>query len=173
MKEKEITEKIKKEFPNFNLYGLPKISKIVVNVGAGKVTEDPKYLEKITADFASITGQKPIATQAKKSISGFKVRAGQAIGLKATLRGRRMRDFLARLINIVLPRIRDFKGVKNKAVTAGGTINIGIKEQTVFPEIRQDEVEKIFGLQVVVVTTAKNRKDTKKLLSAHGMIFEK
>jgi large subunit ribosomal protein L5 len=166
-------EKIIKQFPNINKYAIPKIVKVVVNVGAGKVTEDPKYLEKIEKDFVKITGQKPIITRARKSISAFKVRSGMEIGLKTTLRGKRMNDFLNRLINIALPRIRDFKGVKKSAITSGGTINIGIKEHTAFPEIKHDQVEKVFSFQITIVTTAKNRQDTQKLLSGYGMIFEK
>ena len=171
--DKLINEKIIEKFPGKNINALPRVIKIVVNVGAGKVTQDPKYIEKISQDFSNVTGQKPIKTRARQSISGFKIRSGMDVGIKATLRGKRMKDFLNRLINIVLPRIRDFRGIKRSAVTQGGTINIGIKEHIVFPEIKHDDVEKVFGMQINIVTTAKNKADAIKLLSAYGMVFEK
>ena len=169
----EIREKIKKEFPNTNIHALPKIEKVVINVGCGKVTDDPKYIEKVEKDLVKIIGQKPIKTHARQSISGFKIRENLPIGLKITLRGKRMRDFLNRLINITLPRVRDFRGIKNKSITNEGNVNIGIKEHSVFPEIEHDKIEKVFGLQANIVTTAENKNDAKKLLKVHGMVFEK
>ena len=159
--EEKIKEKIIESFPNKNKLALPRIEKIIINIGAGKVTEDPKYIEKVSTDLKKISGQVPIKTKSKKSISGFKIRQGLSIGLKVTLRGKRMKDFLSRLINITLPRIRDFRGVKQSAVTKEGNVNIGIREHTVFPEIKHDEIEKVFGLQINIVTTAKSGEEAK------------
>jgi len=170
---KNLIENLKKEFPKRNVHAFPRVEKIVVNVGCGKVTSDPKYIEKISRDLKIITGQTPVETKAKKAISGFKIRKNLPIGLKVTLRGKRMEDFLARLINITFPRIRDFRGIKKSAVTAEGNINIGIREQTVFPEIKHDQVEKVFSLQINIVTTAKTSRDAQKLLRAYGAVFEK
>lgn len=170
---KEVIKKLTKEFPDSNIHALPKIDKVVVNVGCGQVTSDPKYLEKVTKDLKLITGQIPIQTKAKKAISGFKIRKNLPIGLKVTLRGKRMEDFISRLINITLPRIRDFRGIKKSAITSDGNINIGIREHVVFPEVRADQVEKVFSLQINIVTTAKSKQEAKKLLTAYGAIFEK
>ena len=169
----DLIKNLKKEFPRDNIHALPRVEKIVVNVGCGKVTSDSKYIEKVSRDLKIITGQIPLETKAKKAISGFKIRKNLPIGLKVTLRGKRMEDFLARLINIALPRIRDFRGIKKSAVTSGGNINLGIREDTVFPEIKHDQVEKVFSLQINIVTTAKSRQDAQKLLEAYGAIFEK
>lgn len=170
---KDLIKNLKKEFPGKNIHALPKVEKIIVNVGCGKTTSDPKYIEKVTKDLKIITGQIPIETRAKKAISGFKIRKNLPIGLKVTLRGKRMEDFLTRLINITFPRIRDFRGIKKSAVTGGGNINIGIHEHVVFPEIRHDQIEKVFSLQINIVTSAKSDKEAKKLFSAYGAIFEK
>src|SRR4030066_2021851 len=160
-----LIKNLKKEFPRNNIHALPRVEKIVVNVGCGKVTSDPKYIEKVSRDLKIITGQIPLETRAKKAISGFKIRKNLPIGLKVTLRGKRMEDFLARLINITLPRIRDFRGIKKSAVTSEGNINIGIHEHVVFPEIKHDQIENVFSLQINIVTSAKSTREARKLFS--------
>jgi len=167
--QKEIIPKMKEKFGYKNNLAVPKISKIVVNVGTGSATLDPKLKEIIKNNLMAITSQRPIETKAKKAISGFKVKKGQKIGLKVTLRGKRMYDFLDKLINIALPRTRDFKGI-SPSFDGRGNLTIGVKEQTVFPEI-EEGTEKVFGLEATVVTNAKKDEEAKELLRLFGIPF--
>ena len=169
----EITKKMSEKFGYKNTLAVPKVNKVVINVGLGESKENPKFTEIATKEIIVITGQKPALTKAKKAISGFKIRQGDKVGLKVTLRGRRMYDFLERLVRISLPRIRDFRGLKIAGFDSNGNYNIGIKEHIVFPEIQYDKVEKIFGLQVTINTTAKNNDEARELLTLIGFPFEK
>lgn len=166
-----VKQQLMKDLGLNNIFAVPKIVKIVINVGAGEAVTDKKILNKISEDLTSITGQKPVITLAKKSISAFKIRKGLPIGVKVTLRGKRMIDFLERLIKIVLPRIRDFKGIFLKNFDKQGNLNLGISEQTLFPEIDYDKIDKIRGLEITIVTNAKNDKTAKIMLKALGMPF--
>lgn len=156
-----------------NPLAVPKVMKIVVNVGAGEATVNKGVLEKIQEQLALITGQKPVITKARKSVSAFKIRKGFPIGVKVTLRGRRMISFLEKLIKIVIPRLRDFKGIPEKSVDAGGNLNLGFSEQIIFPEIDFDKIDKIRGLEVTIVTNAKNRERGKILFELMGIPFKK
>lgn len=149
------------------------LEKIIVNMGVGRALDDPKYLESAMRDLAVITGQKPAVRKAKKAIAGFKLKAGDAVGLMVTLRGKRMRDFFEKLVKIVLPRLRDFRGVSRKSFDGSGNYSLGIEEHTVFPEIDSNKVEKIKGLEVTIVTTAKTDEEALGLLEKLGMPFEK
>ena len=149
------------------------LEKIVVNMGTGKYKDDPKYLESAAEDLQVITGQKAAVRMAKKAIAGFKLRAGDLAGLVVTLRGKRMRDFFEKLVNIVLPRLRDFHGVSKKSFDGRGNYNLGIEEHIVFPEIDPNKVGKIKGLEVTIVTTAETDEEGLKLLESLGMPFEK
>jgi large subunit ribosomal protein L5 len=150
---------------------VPKLSKIIVNIGLGEAVADPKVLDKAVEELATITGQKPMITRAKKSIAGFKLRAGMPIGCMVTLRKQRMYEFLERLINVALPRVRDFKGVSPKAFDGRGNYTLGIREQLIFPEIDYDKVDKLRGLSVSVVTTAKTDEEGYALLKELGVPF--
>lgn len=152
---------------------VPKIEKIVVNMGVGDAVANSKYLEAAVSDLEKITGLKPIETKAKKSIASFKVREGHKIGCKVTLRGERMYDFLDKLISICLPRVRDFRGVSSKSFDGRGNYTLGIKEQIIFPEINFDEVEKVRGMDIVIVTTAKSNEEAFDLLRELGVPFRK
>lgn len=167
----EIMPKLKEQFGYKNVMQIPKIEKIIVNIGVGEAVQNAKAIDGAVSDLTLITGQKPIITKAKKSIAGFKLREGVAIGCKVTLRGERMYDFLDKLINIVLPRVRDFRGVSPQAFDGRGNYALGIKEQTIFPEIEFDKIDKIRGLEVVVVTTAKTDEEARALLKDMGMPF--
>ena len=151
----------------------PKVAKIVINMGVGEAVSEPKQLEDAVADLTMISGQKPIITKAKKSIANFKLRENTPIGCKVTLRGERMYDFLDKLINISLPRVRDFRGVSNTAFDGRGNYTLGIKEQIIFPEIEYDKVSKVRGMDIVIVTTAKTNEEAKELLTELGMPFAK
>ena len=151
----------------------PKLEKIVVNIGVGDATSNSKLLEAAMKDLETITGQKPVATKAKKSIAGFKLREGQAIGCKVTLRGENMYNFLDKLISITLPRVRDFRGISNKAFDGRGNYTLGLTEQLIFPEIEYDDVVKVRGMDIVFVTTAKTNEEAFELLSGFGMPFRK
>ncbi len=155
----------------------PRLQKIVVNVGLGRMSQQPNFVEKIlpeiTKDFASITGQKPALTSSKKSIAGFKVRQGQVVGIKATLRRGRMRDFLERLVKIVLPRVKDFRGIDLKCVDHGGNLTIGLKENVVFPEINPEVLKFDFGLEISIVSNAKNREEAVELYRNLGIPLKK
>ena len=166
-------EELLKELELKNVNQVPILEKIVINVGLGRAKDDKKYLEVATTTLNKITGQKPVETLAKKSIATFKLREGNKIGLKVTLRGERMYEFLDRLVNIVLPRLRDFHGVKARAFDRQGTYSIGIPDQTVFPEINFEDAPIAHGLQVVIVTTAKSPEQARALLTKFGMPFEK
>ena len=156
-----------------NVMEVPKLEKIVVNIGCGDATTNSKLLEAAMRDLELITGQKPVATKAKKSIAGFKLREGQAIGCKVTLRGENMYNFLDKLISITLPRVRDFRGISNKAFDGRGNYTLGLTEQLIFPEIEYDDVVKVRGMDIVFVTTAKTNAEALDLLQGFGMPFKK
>ncbi|MBU1164672.1 50S ribosomal protein L5 [Patescibacteria group bacterium] len=157
--QKQVAPAMKKRFGYKNNLAIPKLSKVVINVGTGAALKDAKMSDVILNTIQRITGQKPVSTKAKKSISAFKIREGLAIGMMTTLRGKMMYDFIDKLINITLPRIRDFRGLEAKSVDNNGNLNIGFKEHIAFPEIHSDEVEKIHGLEVAIVSTAKTQEE--------------
>jgi len=163
---------MKKKFKLKNDLSLPKIEKVVVNIGIGKFFKDASLVKEITQSIAMITGQKPLLTKAKKSIAGFKIREGLEVGLKVTLRKRRMWDFLDRLILSAIPRVRDFRGIKKTSVDRSGNLNIGIKEHLIFPEILPEQVKSIFSFQITVVTNAKNREKGMDLFRRLGFPIE-
>ena len=156
-----------------NVMEVPKLEKIVVNIGCGDATSNSKLLVAAMRDLELITGQKPVATKAKKSIAGFKLREGQAIGCKVTLRGENMYNFLDKLISITLPRVRDFRGISNKAFDGRGNYTLGLTEQLIFPEIEYDDVVKVRGMDIVFVTSAKTNAEALDLLQGFGMPFKK
>lgn len=168
---KEITPKIMDKFQYKNVMQVPRVDKIIINIGVGEAIQNPKALDAAVNDLSIISGQKPIITKAKKSIAGFKLREGMPIGCKVTLRGERMYQFLDKLINIVLPRVRDFRGISPQAFDGRGNYSLGIKEQTIFPEIEYDKIDKIRGMEVVIVTTAKSDEEARELLRSMGMPF--
>ncbi len=168
---KEIVPQLKEEFGYQNDLSVPSLDKVIINVGLGRAVSDAKIFDSVIENLKLITGQKPVKTYAKKSISGFKIRQGMPIGLMVTLRKKRMYDFLEKLINIVLPRMRDFRGIKASAFDRAGNYSLGIKEHTVFPEIDYEKVSEIYSLEVNIVTTAKNSKEAKKLLELLGFPF--
>jgi len=168
---KEIAPKLSQEFGYKNVHQVPKIQKVVVNIGLGEATQNAKLLEKATEELASITGQKPLVRKARKSIANFKLREGQAIGCMVTLRGDRMWEFLDRLVNVALPRVRDFKGVSPKAFDGRGNYTLGLREQIIFPEIDYDKVDRVTGMNVTVCTTAGTDAEGKALLAHLGMPF--
>ncbi|MDT7904672.1 MAG: 50S ribosomal protein L5 [Candidatus Caldipriscus sp.] len=169
----EIRKKLAEEL-NLNIMEVPRIEKIVVHVGWGKeAVEDPKSLEIVAQDLALITGQKPVITRARKSVAQFKLRKGTPIGLKVTLRKRRAYDFLERLINFALPRVRDFRGLPKSGFDGRGSYNFGLDEHTAFPEIDIDKVQRVFGMDITIVTSAKNDELAYRLLSALGFPFER
>lgn len=151
----------------------PKIAKVVINMGVGEAVAEPKHLEDAVADLTMISGQKPVITKAKKSIANFKLREGTPIGCKVTLRGERMYEFLDKLFNVSLPRVRDFRGVSNTAFDGRGNYTLGVKEQIIFPEIEYDKVSKVRGMDIVIVTTARTDEQAKELLTELGMPFAK
>lgn len=149
----------------------PKLEKVVLNMGVGDVKENPKAMDAAVNDMATITGQKPIITKAKKSVAAFKVREGMNIGCKVTLRGKIMYEFVDRLFNVALPRVRDFRGVSNNSFDGRGNYSLGVKEQLIFPEIEYDKIDKVRGMDIVFVTTAKNDEEARELLKLLGMPF--
>jgi len=167
----EVVPQMMKEHGFASPMRVPRIEKIIVNIGMGETIQNPKAMEAATADLATITGQKPLVTKAKKSINAFKIRQGMSIGTKVTLRGKRMYEFLDRLINIALPRIKDFHGVPRESFDGRGNYGLGIKEQIIFPEINYDKIDKIRGLQVIIVTTARTDEEGRRLLEILGMPF--
>jgi len=169
----EIVPALMKEFGYASIMQTPKLDKIVINVGVGDATSNSKLLEDAVNDLQTITGQRPVVTKAKKSIATFKLREGQAIGCKVTLRGQRMYEFLDKLVTISLPRVRDFRGVSKNAFDGRGNYTLGIKEQLIFPEINFDKVTKVRGMDVVIVTTANTDKEAYSLLEKLGMPFHK
>ncbi len=169
----EIVPKLVEKFNYSSVMAVPKIEKIVVNMGVGDAVSNPRALDKAVEELALITGQKPIVTRAKKSIAGFKLREGMPIGAKVTLRGERMYDFFDKLVNISLPRVRDFRGVSKKSFDGRGNYTLGIREQLIFPEIDYDKVERVRGMDIVIVTTAKTDEEARELLAELGMPFQK
>ncbi len=168
---KEIVPTLKSEKKYPNVMCVPKLTKIVVNMGVGKALENKKLLDTAVEQLTAITGQKSIKTTAKKSISNFKLREGNAIGCKVTLRGKQMYEFLDRLVNIALPRVRDFRGISGKAFDGRGNYSLGIKEQIIFPEINYDKVDRVTGMDITFVTSAKSDDEAKSLLKHFGMPF--
>ena len=169
--DKEVAPALLKELELKNSMAVPRLNKIVVNMGMGEATQNSKILDPAVNELGQITGQKPIVTKAKKSIAAFKVREGQAIGTMVTLRGDRMYEFLDRLVNIVLPRVRDFKGVSTKSFDGRGNYTIGLHDQLIFPEISYEKVDKMKGMNVTIVTTAANDNQARSLLKHLGMPF--
>ena len=170
---KTIVPTLKEKYGYKNINEVPKLEKIVVNIGCGDATSNSKLLEAAMEDLKIITGQAPVATKAKKSIAGFKLRQGQAIGCKATLRGEKMYNFLDKLVSITLPRVRDFRGISTKAFDGRGNYTLGLTEQLIFPEIEYDSVVKVRGMDIVFVTTAKTNEEALDLLKGFGMPFKK
>lgn len=170
---KEIVPSLKEEFKYANVMQVPRLQKIVVNMGVKEGQEDIKLLEQLAVELGQITGQKPSVRRAKKSISAFKLRENSPIGLKVTLRRARMYEFLERLFNVAMPRIRDFRGYSERSFDDNGNYTLGIHEQTVFPEVEFDKVKKVKGMDVTFVTTAKNKQEAKRLLELLGLPFAK
>lgn len=169
----EIVEAMTKKFGYKNVMQVPKIDKIVVNMGVGEAKENAKILENAMSDMETITGQKAVLTKAKKSVANFKIREGMAIGCKTTLRGEKMYEFLDRLVNLALPRVRDFRGVNPNSFDGRGNYSLGIKEQLIFPEIEYDKIDKVRGMDVIFVTTAKTDEEARELLRLFNMPFAK
>ena len=167
----EAVPALQQKFGYKNVMEIPKLVKVIINMGLGDCKDNAKALESAVAELTLISGQKPQVTKAKKSVANFKVREGQNIGAKVTLRGARMEEFTDKLVSIALPRVRDFRGVSNKAFDGRGNYALGIKEQLIFPEIEYDKVEKIRGLEMIFVTTAKTDEEAKELLRLLGMPF--
>ena len=168
----EIVDAMIKKFGYKNIMEVPKLDKIVVNMGVGEAKENAKLLEAAIKDMEAITGQKAVATKAKNSIANFKIREGMAIGCKTTLRGEKMYEFMDRLINLALPRVRDFRGVNPNAFDGRGNYALGIKEQLIFPEIEYDKVDKVRGMDIIFVTTAKTDEEARELLRMFNMPFK-
>jgi large subunit ribosomal protein L5 len=168
---KQVVPAMKEKFDYKNKMAVPRLEKAMVNVGIGKGLKDAKFIEAVKQTLTKITGQKPIARQARKSIAGFKIRVGQTVGFLVTLRGGQMYDFVDKLINIVLPRTRDFRGIPLKSVDGSGNLSIGFKEHLAFPEIEPDKVEVIHGLEVIIVTSTRNREKSLELLKLLGIPF--
>lgn len=171
--EQEVVPALMEKFKYKNIMEVPKLEKVVINMGVGDAKENPKFLESAVNDLAVITGQRPVVIRAKKSVSNFKLRAGMKIGAKVTLRGDRMYEFVDKLFNIALPRVRDFRGVSPKSFDGRGNYALGIKEQLIFPEIDYDKVEKVRGMDVIFVTTAKTDEEAREFLRLLGMPYEK
>ena len=169
----EIKKNLMEKFGYKSIMQVPKLDKIVVNIGVGEAAHDSKFVEAAAKDLEVISGQKPVITKAKKSIAGFKLREGQPIGVKVTLRGKNMYNFMEKLIKVSLPRVRDFRGVSPKAFDGFGNYTLGIKEQLIFPEINFDEVVKVRGMDIVIVTTAKTNEEAFDLLKELGVPFRK
>lgn len=170
---KEISPALMSKFGYKSVMQVPKVEKIVVNMGVGDAVQNSKALDAAVEELSIITGQKPVVTRAKKSIAGFRLREGMPIGAKVTLRGDRMYEFLDKLISIALPRVRDFHGVSKKAFDGRGNYTLGVKEQLIFPEIDYDKVSKVRGMDIVIVTTANSDEEARELLTQFGMPFQK
>jgi large subunit ribosomal protein L5 len=168
---KEVAPALFKSFGLKNVMQVPRIEKVVLNIGLGEAMDNPKALEAATSDLAAITGQKPVQTKARKAIANFKLREGRLIGAKVTLRGDRMWAFLDRLLNIALPRVRDFRGVSANAFDGRGNYTLGLKDQLVFPEIEYDKIDKLRGMEITIVTSAKDDNQARALLQLLGMPF--
>ena len=169
----EIKKSLMEKYNYSSVMQVPKLEKVVVNIGAGDASHDSKFIEAAAKDLELIAGQKPVITKAKKSIAGFKLREGQPIGVKVTLRGEAMYNFIEKLIKVALPRVRDFRGVSPKAFDGFGNYTLGIKEQIIFPEINYDDIVKLRGMDIVFVTTAETNEEAFDLLSGFGMPFRK
>jgi large subunit ribosomal protein L5 len=169
----EVVPALRKAFDFKNIMQVPRIAKVVVNIGAGEALDNPKALESAVADLTTITGQKPVTTKARKSIANFKLREGRLIGTKVTLRGDRMWAFLDRLMSTALPRVRDFRGVSANAFDGRGNYTLGLRDQLIFPEIEYDKIDKLRGMEVTIVTTAKNDDQARTLLQLLGMPFSR
>lgn len=170
---KEISKSLMDQFNYASVMEVPKLEKIVINMGVGEAAHDEKYIEAAIKDLEAIAGQKAVVTKAKKSIAGFKIREGQSIGCKVTLRGENMYNFLEKLVRIALPRVRDFRGISKTAFDGKGNYTLGVKEQLIFPEIDYDSVLQVIGMDIVFVTTAKTNEEGLALLSAFGLPFRK
>jgi large subunit ribosomal protein L5 len=171
--QQEIMPALRKEFSYDNPMRVPRVVKVSVNIGLGEAIQNAKALDAASADLATITGQKPVITRAKKSIANFKIRQGNPIGLMVTLRGERMYEFLDRLLNVALPRIRDFQGAPANAFDGRGNYSLGVREQLIFPEIDYDKIDRIRGLQITIVTSARTDEEARKLLQLLGVPFSK
>lgn len=169
----EVAPALMKKFSYKSVMQIPKLDKIVVNVGAGEAKENSKVIDAIIADLSAITGQKPLVTRARKSVANFKIREGMPIGAKVTLRGDRMYEFLDRLFNIALPRVRDFRGINPDSFDGRGNYNMGLKEQLIFPEIDYDKIDKVRGMDICFVTTAQTDEEARELLTLMGAPFAK
>ena len=169
----EIKDAMQKKFGYKNVMEIPKLEKIVVNMGVGEAKENAKILDTAVKDMETITGQKAVLTKAKKSVANFKIREGMSIGCKVTLRGEKMYEFMDRLVNLALPRVRDFRGVNPNAFDGRGNYALGIKEQLIFPEIEYDKVDKVRGMDIIFVTTAKTDEEARELLKLFNMPFAK
>lgn len=169
----DVIPALKEEFGYENIYQIPKLEKVVINMGVGEAVQNVKILDQAVKVLSQITGQKPVVTRAKKSIATYKLREGMPIGTMVTLRGEKMYDFLQKLISVALPRIRDFRGVSAKSFDGRGNYSLGLKEQILFPEINYDEVDTILGMNITVVTTAKTDEEARALLAKLGMPFKK
>jgi len=169
--QKEVIPAMVQKFGYKNIMEVPRLEKVVINMGVGEAIQNPKLLDAAVNDLTMITGQKPVITRAKKSIANFKLRAGMPIGCKVTLRGQRMYDFLEKLFNVALPRVRDFRGVSPRSFDGRGNYSLGVREQLIFPEIDYDQVEKIQGMDIVIVTTAKTDEEAREFLRLLGIPF--
>lgn len=174
LKEKYVNEvagRLKEQFGYKNVMQIPKLEKVVVNMGVGEAIQNAKAIDAAVGDLSLITGQKPVVTRAKKSIAGFKLRAGMPIGCKVTLRGERMYEFVDKLVNVALPRVRDFRGVSPKSFDGRGNYTLGIREQLIFPEVEYDKIDKVRGMDIIFVTSAQNDEEARVLLREMGMPF--
>ena len=170
---KNIMPKMKEKFGYKNRLETPKVNKVVINVGVGRFSKDKKHIENVVNSLSRITGQKPVLTKSKQSISGFKVREGNTVGVMVTLRGKRMYDFLDKLVNATFPRVRDFRGLEKKGIDSAGNLSIGFREHLAFPEIKADEVDRIHGLEVCISTTAETKEEGLELFKLMGFPFKK
>jgi large subunit ribosomal protein L5 len=170
---KEVQPALQREFSYSNVMQIPRLRKVVLNVGCGEAIDNPKALEAAVGDVTAIVGQKPVVTKARKSVANFKLREGRQIGVTVTLRGERMWSFLDRLMNVALPRVRDFRGVPTDAFDGRGNYTLGLREQLIFPEIHYDKIDKIRGFEVTIVTSAQNDQEGRRLLQLMGMPFQK
>ena len=173
MYKEEVAPALMKKFEYKSVMQIPKIEKVVINVGCGEAKDNPKMIDAISSDIAQITGQKPITCRAKKSVANFKVREGMPIGVKVTLRGDRMYEFIDRLFNVALPRVRDFRGINPNGFDGRGNYSMGIREQLIFPDIEYDKVDKVRGMDISFVTTAKTDEEARELITLMGAPFEK
>ncbi len=167
----EVVPALQEQFKYTNVMAIPKLDKVVINIGLGEAVQNPKALDAALNDLTLITGQKPVVTRAKKSIAGFKLREGMPVGVKVTLRGDRMYEFVDRLVSVALPRVRDFRGVSPKSFDGRGNYSLGLKEQLIFPEIEYDKIDKLRGMEIVFATTAKTDEEGRALLKLLGMPF--